>query len=403
MGETLGELREAMAAYCANFDPALVPPAQLPKLLGDAGAIEKMAAAVSSMVAARMAAGTGGALPAKKALTERQAAEAVAKATGTSLGEARRAIEAGKAMADQPEVSAAAKAGELSRQQASLVSGAAQANPGATERLLAAARSGSLSELAEEAGRARASAEDLEARRRAVRAARSLRAWTDPFGTWQLHAQGLPEDGAKVMAALQDLADDAFEEARKQGRREAPEAYAFDALVALAGGARAQGGGTDILVRVDHDSLVRGYVVDGETCEVSGFGPLSPQAVLDMMDSEDPFIKAIVTKGKDVIGVAHLGRRPNAYQRSALDWLFPTCAAEGCGVRSSFLQSDHREDWAQTHVTIFDLLDRLCRRHHGLKTNQGWRLVEGKGKRAFVAPDDPRHPGPSPGRGRPSG
>ena len=39
--------------------------------------------------------------------------------------------------------------------------------------------------------------------------------------------------------------------------------------------------------------------------------------------TEDPFLKTVVTKGKDVVGVAHLGRVPNAYQRSALDWLYP--------------------------------------------------------------------------------
>jgi len=289
-------------------------------------------------------------------------------------------------------VAEAAKAGELSRGQACLVAGAAKANPGATEALLEAARTASLSELAEEAGRARAAAEDLEERRRTVHAQRRLRDWSDPFGTWHLAAQGLPEDGARVMAAIGALADEAFEAARHQGRREAPEAYAYDGLVALAGGARAGAGGTDILVRVDHDALLRGYAADGETCEVAGFGPVSPQVVTDMMGSDDPFLKCIVAKGKDIVGVAHLGRRPNAYQASALDWLFPTCAAEGCGVRAQFLQSDHRADWAQTHFTLFELLDRLCRYHHGLKTTQGWGLVAGKGKRAFVAPDDPRHP-----------
>jgi hypothetical protein len=103
-------------------------------------------------------------------------------------------------------------------------------------------------------------------------------------------------------------------------------------------------------------------------------------------------LKAIVTKGKDVIGVAHLGRRPNAHQRSALDWLFPTCAAEGCATRAGFLQTDHRADWAKTHVTVFELMDRLCRYHHALKTYHGWALAEGSGKRPFVPPDDPRHP-----------
>jgi hypothetical protein len=402
MCPTLAELRQAVSSYAAGFDAALVAPAQLAGLLADAGAIEKMASAISCLVAARLAGGAGSSFPAKKALAERQAAAALAQASGTSMSDARRAIEAGKAMGSQPEVAAAARAGELSRPQASLVTGAAEANPGATGRLLEKARTGSLSELAEEAGRARAAAEDLEARRRSVRAARSLRQWTDPFGTWQLHAQGLPEDGARVMAAVQALADEAFEVARREGRHEAPEAYAFDGLVALAGGA-GKTPGYEVMVRVDHSALVRGYAVDGETCEVAGFGTVSPQVVLDLIGSEDPFLKAIATKGKDVIGVAHLGRRPNAYQRSALDWLFPTCAAQGCGVRASFLQTDHRADWARTHVTMLDLLDRLCRHHHSLKTTQGWALVEGRGKRLFVPPADPRHPGPAPGPGPQSG
>ena len=90
--------------------------------------------------------------------------------------------------------------------------------------------------------------------------------------------------------------------------------------------------------------------------------------------------------------MAHLGRRPNAYQRSALDWLYPTCGAEGCPTRVGGLQSDHRADWAKTHFTVLDLLDRLCPLHHGLKTRSNWALVEGRGKRPFVPPDDPRHP-----------
>ena len=145
-------------------------------------------------------------------------------------------------------------------------------------------------------------------------------------------------------------------------------------------------------MRVDHSALLRGYPVEAETCEVAGLGPLSPKAVIDMIDCGDPFIKAVVTKGKDVASVAHLGRRPNAHQQSALDWLFPTCAAEGCGTRGQFCQADHREDWARTHYTVLGLIDRLCRYHHALKTTKGWALVEGRGKRAFVPPEDPRHP-----------
>ena len=403
MCQGLTELRQAMAAYCAGFDAALVPPADLARLLGDAGAIERAASAVSSLAAARMAAGGGGRCPGAPA---RQVAEALARASGTSLTDARRAIEAGKAMASLPEVAAAALAGGLSRQQASLVAAAALANPAATGGLLAAARTASLSELAESAGRARAAAAGLGAQRQRVREHRSLRQWSDQSGTWHLHASGLPDDGARIMAALGPFADKAFGAARREGRRERPEAYAFDALVALA---NAGGGGApsyEVMVRVDQAALLRGYALAGEACELPGFGTVTPQAVCDMIDTGDPFLKAVVTKGKDVIGVAHLGRRPTAHQQTALDWLFPTCGAEGCGTRAGFLQTDHREDWAATHVTMFDLLDRLCPHHHRMKTHQGWALVEGRGKRPFVAagrppPPRPRRPARAPPPRRP--
>jgi hypothetical protein len=55
-------------------------------------------------------------------------------------------------------------------------------------------------------------------------------------------------------------------------------------------------------------------------------------------------------------------------------------------------QWDHREDWSATHRTPFDGIDGYCCHHHDKKTYDGWALVAGVGKRAFVAPDDPRHP-----------
>jgi hypothetical protein len=90
---------------------ALVPPGGLRELLGHAGAIERMAATISSLVAARRAEGAvdrdgDKAGPAGRAGSARAAALPLARARGSSLGEARRAIEAGQAMGAQPEVSA---------------------------------------------------------------------------------------------------------------------------------------------------------------------------------------------------------------------------------------------------------------------------------------------------------
>ncbi len=145
------------------------------------------------------------------------------------------------------------------------------------------------------------------------------------------------------------------------------------------------------IVRIDHAALVRGAVEGDELCEIVGVGPVSVKAVQELALEEDPFWTAIVTKGHDVVNVAHLGRHPNAFQRTALEWLYPGCAVRGCHQHAG-IEWDHRDDWADTHVTALPRLDGLCRYHHRIKTTRGWMLVEGHGKRDFVAPDDPRHP-----------
>jgi hypothetical protein len=394
MCETLAGLKQACSAFAARFDAALIPPAQLAQVMADAGTIEKIFANIAALSAARMACGAGGG-------SVREAVTGLAHASGTSLSEAAKALETARQIEAQPEVARAVRSGELSRQQAGLVAGAVANKASAAPQLLELARSASMRELAEESLRTRSFGQGAEARRQAVHDSRLLRFYTSTDGAFNLHARGTPEEGAMVMAALRPLVDKAFEAARKQGRRERPEAYAWDALVDLASsggggeGCRGDKGGgprAEVMVRVDYSALLRGYPVDGEVCDIPGFGPTTVEAVRDMIATGDPVLKAIVTNGKKVVGVVHMRRRPNAYQKSALDWLFPTCAAKGCGTRACFLQTDHRQDWAHTHITVLELLDRLCRYHHSLKTTKGWALVEGTGKRDFVPPDDPRHP-----------
>lgn len=386
MCQTLASFRHELAALAAGFDPDELAPADLGEALAHAGAIEKMGAILGSLIAARLA------RVGKFSTSRREAARRLARASGTSLKEADKAIAAAEQMATQPDVETAARSGQLSRAQAGIVSDAASADPGAVAALLDKAATASLSELAGEAARAKAGVTDPQERRRQVHEARSLRPYTDCSGTWHLHAQGLPEDGAVVMAVLQPVADRLFEEARRQGRREPPEAYAFDALVELA---TSGGGGTppnEVVFKVDLDAFFRGYAKDGEVMEVAGFGPTSAEAVADVMAHGSPFLKTVITKGVDVVGVVHHGRRPTAHQKTALDWLYPTCAAESCGVRAEFCETDHREPWSETRFTLLGLLDHLCKSHHRMKTYEGWGLVQGKGKRPFVPPSDPRHP-----------
>jgi hypothetical protein len=330
----------------------------------------------------------------------------------------------------------------LSAEQTSAIAGAAGDDPAVERALLEAAARSPLAELREQCARAKASSSvDPEARRARIHQRRSLRSFTDNEGEWHLHCRNNPEVGARIMAALDPYQEEIFRQARSEGRREPPDAYAADALAEMArcageAGANQAGesaDGTDpvpdtdagnepaadaggsaaiaptsgpaprrkrparspgrpkIIVRVDLGALLRGWPVEGEVCEIAGFGPVAVSALLDMIDSDDPFLAAVVTRGQQVLGVAHMGRRPNASQRTALQWLYPSCANQGCSARAR-LDFDHRLDWADSHFTVLDLLDRLCGHCHALKTRKNWSLVEGRGKRPLVPPDDPRHP-----------
>jgi hypothetical protein len=390
MCERLGQLRDAMGSFAASFDAALLSCEDAAVVVAEAAALENMAAAVKGLAALR-AAGS----QAWKGAGDRSAAHHLARTTGTSVHQASDVLATARRLESLPALAAAARAGHVSAQQAEAVADAAAVDPSSERALVEKARGCSLAELREHCARVKAAARpDAEARRKAIHAQRFLRSWTDAEGAWNLRMRHNPEVGAVVMAAIEAARDRLFRAARAQGRHESSEAYAADALVELAtgnGGSRA-GARAKIIVRVDLGALLGGQVGSGETCEIAGYGPVAVSAIRDLIDTGDPFLAAVVTKGHKVVGVAHLGRRANASQQSALEWLYPTCAAEGCSSLA-WLENDHRVDWATSHRTVLDLLDRLCTHHHDLKSLAGWALVEGHGKRPLVPPEDPRHPG----------
>jgi hypothetical protein len=142
------------------------------------------------------------------------------------------------------------------------------------------------------------------------------------------------------------------------------------------------------LLRVDLQAFRRGRVVGDERCEISGVGPVPVSIARGLLG--EAILKLVITDGVDVLNVTHLGRGPTAAQKAALLWMSPTCSVQGC--HRTRTENDHREPWAQTRHTRLDELDPLCEFHHDLKTRCGYALVTGGGKRAFVPPDDPRHP-----------
>ncbi len=486
MCRDLDALRQSILAYAGRFDPRSLTPTQASQIVPVCAQIEASVASIKALAAARSGEGSSW-----QAEGYRSPADQLAHQAGMSPSAAKRALETGRRMTDQPEVAKAALAGELSAEQAAAVSDGAAADPAKSTELIDKAKRSSVPELNEEVARTKAALTDQEARRQAIHAKRALRRWTDRDGALQAHLYGHPEDGARLWQMLDPIRR-RLNILRRQTRPNEPleslDALDYDSLLAMATiatghedelgmadlldlglfpqleavlarrnttttpptkpaiptgpplfptsddthqpppgneppespthtapsgtGAPGPPGPTQpvaespnrnlrkklagsparIMIRVDLDTLLRGVPLQGELCELIGYGPIPVSVIEQLAATENPFIIGVLTKTKQLLGVYHHGRRhPNAHQKSALDFLYPTCAVEGCSARTG-LQSDHRHDYAKTHYTVLDLLDRLCPHHHGLKTRQGWALEQGTGKRAFVPPDDPRHP-----------
>ncbi len=576
MCSNLEALRESLATYASGFDAAALTPAQAGVVVRHCCGIEASVAAMKALAAARAAEGS-----AWRDKGFRSPADELAHEAGMSPTSAKRALDAGRRLHVQPDVAKAALGGQLSSEQAAIVSEGVAVNPTKVGELLDAARTGSIPELNGHVARIKAGATDPEERRRRIHARRHLRRWTDLEGAFQAHLYGHVEDGATIwrvldpilrrLNALRAEGDGRAEGGGRDGRaegagraksdgraegdgrsdahgraegdgRDSMEALAYDALVLFAGiaagqdgeldledllglglfpqleaelldnlhrrgrdepgdeqgagpgsalrfdldvrgetadperyphdeGARREsaapcadrhdatdpgaaskgttnvdrthdhdhdhehehgdpggdrarapigpdaaraaparpnvagadrrstprrrrklaGSPTKIMVRVDLDALLRGVAIDGELCELAGYGPVPVSVVKRLAAEDNAFLVGVLTKSQQVVGIYHHRRRPSAHQISALEFLYPSCAVAGCSARAG-LQMDHREDWVRTHFTVLDLLDCLCPHHHRLKTDHGWALVAGVGKRAFVPPSDRRHP-----------
>ena len=386
MFELIDEAIIAAQKAVEDFEPEVFDGKAAAQLVQRFAHLERLAAAGKGL-AARRVADSG----AWRSGGDRSPAHWMAKATGTSVGQAVGVLETAERLTELPATDQAVRAGQLSPEQAREVASAAAASPAAEEKLLSSASRESLRGLKEECARVRAAAlpDELE-RHEKIRRRRCLRHWTDPDGAFRLQALLTPEAGATVLAALEPLKESVFKRARTEGRREPYEAYAADALVEMARAAASGGDGTGsgpgavVHVRVDHAALVRGATEADEVCEIPGVGPI-PVATARSL-AEDAWICALVTDGTDIKAITSQKRRISAHLRRAVEERDQTCAVPGCDVRHP-LQIDHSIPVHERGPTRLDNLDRLCIWHHYLKTHRGYRLLGSRsGLRTWVGP-----------------
>ena len=177
------------------------------------------------------------------------------------------------------------------------------------------------------------------------------------------------------------------EDAIRGGWFEGRDAHLADALVELArpDSAAQRGPETMVHVMVDYDALMRGHTVGGEQCEIPGIGPIPVTLARQM--AEDAILKVLLTKGVDVVAVAHAGYTIPAHLRTALETRDDKCIVPRCDRRRD-LQNDHRNAFSRTRVTKLEDLGRLCKWHHYMKTFLGYTYRGGPGIWQWIPPED---------------
>ncbi len=389
MAGSVVELARALCAALVSFRPEACSGEECAVVVEELAAVEKVSAAARVRAAAR--AGSCG------AHRERGFADVsgwMARATGSTAGSAKAALETAAALESQPEVKAALDAGELSFAQARELVKTEAAVPGSTADLLDVAKGQSLRALRDESRDRRLRAIDPEELHAMQHAAMHHRHWTTALGTIAYAGQLPPEIGIPFTTRLDAETDRLWLKthrasasgsggnvgfdagaadstaAKSESRRSVLAAQAFVRMMENGGG-KGKANRADLVVVCDLQAYRRGHAHQDEPCHIVGGGPIPVSLAKDL--GRDAFLKAVLHAGTEIHTIAHFGRRYPAVLQTALDLGAPpkfngnVCAAPGCD-RRYHLQRDHIDPVANGGETSYANNQPLCPPDHRLKT-----------------------------------
>ena len=304
---------------------------------------------------------------------ERSTADWLAARAGTSVGQARGVVETAQRLEDGSETAQALLRGQISPDQARVITSATAVDPGVEREMLASAGVDRLAGLHEKSRRVQAAAmseADRVAREERIHRVRFHRRWIDDEGAACGRYRTTPAAAALLWAELDAERDRIF---RDSHEREPYEAYEVDALCALADrDARShRGKRVTAILHADVRPLLTGATEPGDTCEIAGIGPVSLTSARGLLG--DALLKVVLTDGVDVRTVVHPNRTVASTIRTALLWQHRECSVAGCHEVHG-LETHHTTDFVESGYTKLDELTLACKRHHHLVTHRGFTL-----------------------------
>ena len=236
---------------------------------------------------------------------------------GTGLGDAIGSLETAERLESLPRTTEALRTGQLSAPQVREIARRGRASTVGRGRAARGRHHGDAQGPQGPVSTVRAasgSAEAENARYEAVRRTRYFRHWSDVDGAFRGEFKLTPDDGARMLSCLEVRANELFDAAGRPttasrrrlcapmpGRsRDSVGPWALET-----GTTKSRHGPTVVHVRVDAAALRRGYVEDGEVCEIAGVGPVPVATARALLP--EAFLKVVIADGVDVVSVSPPG------------------------------------------------------------------------------------------------
>jgi hypothetical protein len=335
----------------------------------------------------------------------RSCAHWLAFRTGFDLGACRERVRAARALAELPEISASMSRGELSFSAVRALTRVA--TPENETDLLDLARGCTTAQLERMVRGFKLGSRQDEADREKERfESRTFSVFPDEEGMYEVKGKLTPEVGALLMRAVEAASDALYHERKNVSAETSFQDAAHrraDALGLVAERALAAGFGENAPVSGTKAERYQVLLhVDAETLKEEGSGlgqsELEDGTRVSAETSRRLSCDAAVVEighGRDgsVLDVGRKTRTIPPAVRRALEVRDRGCRFPGCGLR--FTDAHHIKHWADGGETGLNNLLLLCRHHHRLLHEEGWKIEWwGKDRQpAFIDPKGQTHLG----------
>ncbi|MFA5883452.1 MAG: DUF222 domain-containing protein [Acidimicrobiia bacterium] len=217
--------------------------------------------------------------------------------------------------------------------------------------------------------------------------------WCDGDDGFAARVRATHDDGAALRGALQELAERSLRDRPLEPGETVAQRRAHvlvEVVVRAAQGeAAADGSPTSpadrhlVVVNVDASVLATGQ---GAVCELDG-GPGLAAETARRIACDAEIVGLVRDADLGIVGIGRASRRPPRWLRRRLHARDRGCRFPGCAQRR-VVSAHHVEHWTQGGATDLENLVELCRFHHRLVHEGGWRMTfDGVEAVRFESPD----------------